>query len=337
MSELDEFYRETPVVMGNKIIGDELVQETFATLATDLSAQHKFPELMRAELDIVSNGRFESDDVFPMRQVNSRRPRFEFSHGRYQRFNAEVEGWLSDTPVASHGLESVSLFLFIGAGLVRPIVEDDQMIRFGRQGPRHIQVISKFYKEKKAIENTFEEILGNNPEGHKAVVDEIPDERVTSINGLRVFLAYLYAGYPHDPDKKSLFGELLRDSRYLIKETVKRERPDFIKNGQIFLKEDAQKDITEETIIFANEDGPETKIVQVADRLCSSVLPSWLIALATPVTKQSFGHLGSEIWDDKFYIEPTEVSSDDLELDDNFIFDDEAITLMPSTYTRRDK
>ncbi|MCA9332958.1 hypothetical protein KDA00_03725 [Candidatus Saccharibacteria bacterium] len=322
--------------MSKGIISDEFVRDSFAEIASDLTLRHDFPELQRPTLDIVVNGRFENDDVFPMRQVNSRNMRFEFSHGRYSRFASEFEGWLTHEPVSSRGLLQTSLFLFIGSGLVRPIVEDDQMIRFGRQGPRHIKVISNFYNNKKAIEDSFEEIVGNNPEGHKTIVEEITDERIGQINAMRVYLSYLYAAYPDNPDKKSLFGELLRDSRNAIKGVVNLERPTFIDVGRFFIKEDSQSDVTEEAIIFASDDTePNKRVVQVANRLCSSVLPSWLIALATPVTKESFGHLGSDIWDDRFFIEPTDISQGIVGLNDEFVTEDvqsPSSSGMPSHY-----
>lgn len=270
----------------------ETIDHDYRQTAHDLAVAYDYPELEVACLNIVDNGHNEKrDDVFPMREVSSRSLKFEFSKSRYAHFNTEFVAWLGDKPVAeTQDLENTSRFLFIGAAAARSIIEFDQVRVIRSRGPRHLQVLNRFYSSNKDIMNAFSEMFSGDESEFKVVADDIKERDVPTINGYRAMLSYLYGGYATDINKKVMFSELLRDSRAAIVEVIKNQNPAFCNIGRAG---------------YGRSEGQ-----MVGNYLTADVLPSWLLALAVPMTKESYNHLGSELWNDAFAIEPATLVAD---------------------------
>jgi hypothetical protein len=267
----------------------ELFEQDFYKIRNDVSKSDmgiNFPEIEQAKLVKVENGKQERrEDIFPMRQVDSRGIKFEYSEGRYKRFLESFDGWLGDA--LDEKTEDTSRYLFIGAGVVRPIVEFDQVDSIRSRGPRHQQVLRTFYSKRQEIDTTFEEIFGKNAQGDRVLSNEIRDIDLPVINGLRVVLSYLRKAYDLDPDKERLFYLITEVSRNAIKEVVSLQRPDFRGIGRA---------------AYGFSEGGE-----VGDRLTMSVVPPWVLALASPISQDRYEHLGLDLWEDKLHIDSSDI------------------------------
>lgn len=281
----------------------------FEDIAACIADAYDFPELAKSPIKFTRHEDDVRDDCFPMKQVESRKPSFEFDENRFARFESQFNNMLSDMPVARRGLDRVASLLFIGTAVVRPIVQYELFEKHGQGNPRHIQALAHFYKDRKDISQMFVDIFGQDPEGplHHSLGDEFTDENMMTVNGQRVSLSFLYGGLRRDTDK-ILFGELVADSREVIRTTITRNRDEYQEVGKHGLGSD------------------------IGDQLLLDTIPTWLLALSCPIRADSYGHLGSKIWQDRFDIDTTELLGR-LPRELGGLSIDKPADMMPSAFT----
>ncbi len=262
---------------------EKLVRHDFELLRGLITEVYDFPELKNSRLEVVDNAYDPRNASFPLRISDSRHPNFIHTPEGYNHYLDEFKSFYGDDEPVSRGLDNLASLLYVGAGLVQPVITFDLFERYPVKNGRHVAAVKKFYQDRRDISAVFEDVFGIDPIGpmHAELSQVLRDEDVMRINGLRAAFCYLYGALRRSNDKSAL-GELVTASRQKIYDHVVHTRDDYRAVATPTYGETAQ---------------------ETGDMLLMDTMPTWLIALATPMKPESFDHLGKKFWQDKFAIE----------------------------------